>query len=173
VSSIKWAKPTILVSAAALLVAVFAASLSGYVIWDDHRARREIAVQLQLQTYLADYAALRTSYDNAGFSAASYFDCDAYDLRLKASTAAAMLLSTIETMRAAGDPRAESWARLLAGYPGPIDDFGLLDGYARTDWGRQKLAAARAATPWKRYPKCAEPPISRQPPAVPKGAAVG
>ena len=161
-----------LVAVAALIVAVFAVALSAYGVWTDHRARQQIAVQMQLQTYLTDYAALRAGYDNAGFSAASYFDCDEYDLRLKAGTAAAMLLSTVETMKEAGDPRAESWARLLAGFPGPVDDFGLLDGYVRTDWGRQALAAARAAIPFKHYPKCAEPDISRQAPAVPKGAGV-
>jgi hypothetical protein len=160
------------IAVAAFVVAAFAAALSGYSVWEDHRARKEIAVQMQLQTYLTDYAALRASYDNAGFSASSYFDCDAYDLRLKANTAAAMLLSTAEAMKEAGDPRADRWARLLAGYPGPIDDFGLLDGYARTDWGRRKLAEARASTPWKRYPKCVEPDITRKPPAAPKGAAV-
>jgi hypothetical protein len=156
----------------ALIVAIFAAILSGYNVWEDHHIRKEMAVQAQLQTYLGDYAALRASYDNAGFSASSYFDCDAYDLRLKANTAAAMLLATAEAMKEAGDPRADRWARYLSGYPGPIDDFGLLDGYAKTSWGKRKLAEARASTPWKRYPKCVEPNISRQPTAVPKGAAV-
>jgi hypothetical protein len=160
------------IAVAAFIIAVFAAILAGYSVWEDDHVRKEMAVQTQMQSYLADYAALRASYDNAGFSASSYFDCDAYDLRLKANTAAAMLLATVEAMKEAGDPRADRWARLLSGYPGPIADFGLLDGYARTSWGKRKLAEARASTPWKRYPKCAEPDISRQPPAVPKGAAV-
>jgi hypothetical protein len=133
------------IAVAAFIIAVFAAILAGYSVWEDDHVRKEMAVQTQMQSYLADYAALRASYDNAGFSASSYFD---------------------------GDPRADRWARLLSGYPGPIADFGLLDGYARTSWGKRKLAEARASTPWKRYPKCAEPDISRQPPAVPKGAAV-
>ena len=161
-----------LIASTALVLAALAASLSLYNALEGRRAREEMVVQAQLQTYLTDYAALRTSYDNAGFSESSYFDCDAYDLRLRAGAAAAMLLATVESMKEAHDPRADKWAGYLSGYPGPIHDFGLLDAYVRSDWGRRKLADARSSAPWKRYPKCAEPDISRLPSAVPKGAGV-